>query len=96
MMPGNSFDFCRPLLRQIKACAAERRYQKIMMPDSTTDWMPIGSAPFGRDLEVAVIDEQGAHTLVTPCRRISAGWIDAGTAQLLHINPTHWRSWRPR
>ena len=32
-------------------------------------WKPILSAPFGRDLELAVLDEDGEHALVFPCVR---------------------------
>jgi hypothetical protein len=28
------------------------------------NWEPIASAPFGRDLELAVLDYDGAHALV--------------------------------
>ena len=33
-------------------------------------WQSIPSAPFDRDLELAVIDDDGTHALVFPCRRI--------------------------
>jgi hypothetical protein len=57
-------------------------------------WMPASSAPFDRDLELAVIDYSGKHTLVFPCRRILGGWIDAQTHRRLEIEPTHWREWQ--
>lgn len=57
-------------------------------------WQPIASAPFDRDLELAVIDSDGPHALVFPCRRILSGWIDAQTKRLIaDVRPTHWREW---
>jgi hypothetical protein len=59
-------------------------------------WQPISTAPFDRDLELAVIDEEGAHALVFPCRRILNGWMNSETRERLDIHPTHWRGWHPR
>jgi len=56
-------------------------------------WLPISDAPFDTDLEVAVLDRQGVHSLVFPCRRTTIGWADASTHRLLVIEPTHWRKW---
>ena len=42
------------------------------------EWDPISTAPFDRDLELAVFDTAGqVHALVFPCRRILGSWIDA-------------------
>jgi hypothetical protein len=57
-------------------------------------WTPASKAPFDRDLELAVIDRTGTHTLVFPCRRILYGWIDAHTKRRLEVEPTHWREWQ--
>ena len=57
-------------------------------------WQSIPSAPFDRDLELAVIDDDGTHALVFPCRRIAGGWVKVATRERLDINPTHWREWR--
>ena len=58
------------------------------------DWNPINSAPFDREVELAVIDGQGEHALIFPCRRVDGAWVDAQTnRQLYHILPTHWRDW---
>jgi hypothetical protein len=57
-------------------------------------WEPIATAPFDRDLELAVIDEDGPHALVFACRRIAGGWVRAKTKERLDVNPTHWRGWR--
>ena len=56
-------------------------------------WQSVSNAPFERDLEVAVIDQQGTHALVFPCRRVVGGWIRAKTEERNDIHPTHWRSW---
>jgi hypothetical protein len=57
-------------------------------------WQPASTAPFDRDLELAVIDGIGVHALVFPCRRILGGWTDAKTRRRLEVNPTHWRDWK--
>jgi hypothetical protein len=59
------------------------------------EWNLIDSAPFDRDLQLAVIDSEGAHSLSFPCRRIENGWIDVETEKRLHIRPSHWRDWSP-
>ena len=56
-------------------------------------WRPISIAPFDRDIELAVIDSEGTHALVFPCRRASAGWRDARTDERLDVRPTHRRDW---
>ncbi|TGQ31065.1 hypothetical protein EN859_030595 [Mesorhizobium sp. M00.F.Ca.ET.216.01.1.1] len=57
-------------------------------------WKPISSAPFGRDLELAVFDEDGEHALVFPCTRGKEGWKNAATGARVDIRPTHWRDWK--
>ena len=57
-------------------------------------WQDISGAPFGQDLELAVIDYDGPHALVFPCRRVLSGWIDAETLKRIDVRPTHWRPWR--
>jgi hypothetical protein len=47
------------------------------------DWQPISSAPFDREVELAVIDLNGVHALVFPCRLSDEGWIDATEKRLL-------------
>jgi hypothetical protein len=56
-------------------------------------WERISTAPFDRDLEIAVIDDDGLHVLVFACRRMLDGWIKAGTNERLDVHPTHWRDW---
>ena len=57
------------------------------------EWKPIATAPFDRDLELAVIEYDGTHALVFPCRRILDGWVNAGTKTRITVRPTHWREW---
>jgi hypothetical protein len=56
-------------------------------------WLKIESAPFERDIEVAVIDSDGPHAVVFPCRRILGGWMKATSMTPVDIHPTHWREW---
>jgi hypothetical protein len=56
-------------------------------------WNPISTAPFGRDLELAVIDRGVPHVLAFACRRALNGWINAGTLKPVDVRPTHWRPW---
>jgi hypothetical protein len=56
-------------------------------------WQPISTAPFSRDLELAVLDEDGPHALVFACRRIVGGWMNTDTKERLDVRPTHWREW---
>jgi hypothetical protein len=56
-------------------------------------WHPIATAPFDCDLELAVLDRDGPHALVFPCRRIPSGWLKGGTHERIEVHPTHWRTW---
>ncbi len=58
------------------------------------EWQPINTAPFDRDLQLAVLDRDGEHALVFPCRRILNGWINAESKQRIDVLPTHWREWK--
>ena len=57
-------------------------------------WQPINTAPFDRDLQLAVLNEDGENALVFACRRVSDGWMNVRTHQRIEIHPTHWRPWR--
>ena len=59
----------------------------------SSDWQPIWSAPFNRDLELAVINSDGIRALPYPCRRILGGWMKSGTKARTRVQPTHWRDW---
>jgi hypothetical protein len=57
-------------------------------------WQPIETAPFDQDLELAVLDLDGVHSLLFPCRRAPGGWINSANKQWVNVQPTHWREWR--
>jgi hypothetical protein len=59
----------------------------------TPTWEQIASAPYDRDLELAVVEHHRIHALVFACRRTTAGWIKASTREHVTISPTHWRLW---
>ena len=56
-------------------------------------WRLISTAPFDCDLELAVLDAEGEHALVFPCRRVPGGWIKVTNKQWVDVRPTHWREW---
>jgi hypothetical protein len=56
-------------------------------------WHEITTAPFDRDLELAIVDAVGPHPIGFPCRRVVGGWIKADTQRRLDLRPTHWRPW---
>jgi hypothetical protein len=56
-------------------------------------WQPATTAPFDRDIELAVIGYGGPHALVFPCRRILRGWVKAEDRKRVEVRPTHWRLW---
>jgi hypothetical protein len=56
-------------------------------------WLRVSIAPPDSDLGVCVIDKMGIHTLLFPCRKNGAEWIDPSTNKAIDIRPTHWRIW---
>ena len=63
-------------------------------PDhSSMEWQLITTAPFDRDLELAVIEGGEVSALVFPCRRVLRGWVKAKTSASVNVHPTHWREW---
>ncbi len=57
-------------------------------------WEAISTAPYDRDLELAVIERNHVHSLVFACRRLANGWIKVTSGERILVNPTHWRRWR--
>jgi hypothetical protein len=57
------------------------------------EWQAVSEAPFNSDVKLAVLDSQGVHALVFPCRRVLGGWIKAETREWIDIQPIHWRKW---
>ena len=58
------------------------------------NWRTISTAPIDLDLELAVLDDEGEHALVFPCRRGITGWVKAKTGERVDVRPTHWREWK--
>jgi len=56
-------------------------------------WHPISTAPFDRDLELAIIDSNGVRIITFPRRRVLGGWIKAEIKTRVELRPTHWRDW---
>jgi hypothetical protein len=56
-------------------------------------WQPVTTAPFGRELELAVLDREGPHALAFACQRILGGWMNSETKGRIDVRPTHWRPW---
>jgi hypothetical protein len=76
---------------------AERdQAERIRAPNGAeTGWNPISTAPFDREIELAVIvGRDSPHALVFPCRRVLGGWMKAATSERIDLCPTHWREWQ--
>ena len=59
-------------------------------------WHYVGSiddVPSDRDLHLAVMDDDGMHELVFPCRLVGNSWVDAKLLRPVEVHPTHWREW---
>src|SRR5262245_31437829 len=81
-------------LASLAATAITRvRARPETIKQNSLGWQPVSSAPFDRDLELAVINFVGTHALVFPCRRVPGGWISAETKVRIDFHPTHWREW---
>lgn len=97
--PGRKTDFLN--LEKQWLCLAQsfilcNRIERLLLSRSeasATEWLSISSAPFDRDLELAVIDGGGVHALVFPCRRVLGGWLNAEITERIDVRPTHWREW---
>ena len=61
-------------------------------------WLKTETAPFDRDVEVAVVEDDGKISpVIFPCRRVlSGGWTKAVTGWPTTIHPTHWREWETK
>jgi hypothetical protein len=74
---------------RLRCCGA-----KPEMMDDRPVWERISTAPYDRDLELAVIEEDRVHPLVFACRRAPDGWIKVATRERIFVHPTHWRPWQ--
>ena len=61
---------------------------------SASEWREIATAPFDRELELAVIDG-GVGVLDFSCIRHGEVWLDAQTLKPVDIAATHWRFRQP-
>ena len=91
---ARSYEFAERVERfldDLDGADVKEQHQSNQQPD----WQPIATAPFDRDLRLAVIDQQGiAHALVFPCRRVLGGWLKAETKARIDVDPTHWQEWK--
>ena len=74
-------------------CMRSTPWKRLVARQTFPIWQPICSAPFDRDLELAIIDSSGINAFFLPCCRILGGWRDAKTQRRIEIEPTHWREW---
>lgn len=74
------------------------RLERFLLKDGATfvRWQPIDTAPFDRNLELAVITDGEPHALAFACRRILGGWCNANSKERLPLHPTHWRDWEDK
>jgi hypothetical protein len=98
VLPANLFHY--QLARAKNRASAQPRFDDLDQcaagladKNPAMEWKPISTAPFDRDLELAVVDRDGPHALVFPCRRILGGWLKVETKQRVDVHPTHWRDW---
>ena len=70
-----------------------RLRRRAMLHSLPIKWMPVENAPYDHDLEVCVIDDQGAHSLVYPVRKQAGAWFDVKAGKQVDVRPTHWRLW---
>jgi hypothetical protein len=67
------------------------------MVDSSSimEWKPIDTAPFDRDLELAVIDSRGTRLVAFACRRLTDNswldnsWLDVETNKRVCLHTPH-------
>jgi len=59
-------------------------------------WEKISTAPYNRDLELAVIEGDRVHPLVFACRRTPTGWVRTLNRERINVSPTHWRPWHAK
>jgi hypothetical protein len=61
--------------------------------DERQVWEEISTAPYNRDLELAVVEADHVHPLIFACRRTASGWVKAASRERVTVSPTHWRPW---
>lgn len=58
------------------------------------EWREIASAPFDREIDIAIIGED-INVSGGSCLRHGDGWLDAETLKPVEMTATHWRYRRP-
>ena len=81
------------MLSAVAISPSERLNAPAIETEAMRDWQLISTVPFDRDLQLSVIEKGEIHTLIFPCRRTQAGWIDSKTGRPVLVDPTHWRVW---
>ena len=56
----------------------------------TSRWRDIETAPFDRELELAIVDGE-VRPVSGCCLRHGGDWLDAETLQPIQVTATHWR-----
>ena len=56
-------------------------------------WEGVATAPFGLDLELAVIEGKATPSSLGSATMPRGGWVKAATAERVMVQPTHWRAW---
>ena len=59
-----------------------------------SEWRELATAPFDREIELAVIGNN-IGVLDVPYLRHGEGWLDAATLRPVMVRATHWRYRRP-
>lgn len=85
-------------LRLAESYALSERLQHYLLEQDTKiarrgEWQSVATAPFDRNIELAVIRSSVPHAVAFPCRRILGGWMDAEAKERIDVRPTHWRDW---
>ena len=66
------------------------RLKTLLSRLTRNEWREIASAPFDREIEVAVI-AGSIGVLDGTCLRHGDGWLDAETLEPVRVTATHWR-----
>ena len=87
------------LLRAAAWLAGTSLYRSFGLPADVPPGSPVLSDQANEELPkllkifMTLINKDGVHALVFPCRRVVGAWINAETKAVLELRPTHWRTW---
>jgi hypothetical protein len=90
-----SFSVPAELTAKRQRCAPEagRGTCEMQAMDERQVWEEISTAPYNRDIELAVVEADHVHPLIFACRRTASGWVKAASRERVTVSPTHWRPW---